>query len=92
MTGTAYPTKQGYFQVNATNLTATSFRFYVGTSSYANTYVNGGLVYKQDGTQLNVSTFTYDYTTGFAEVTTTTNHGLIAGDTAQISGMNITCS
>ena len=92
LTGTAYPTKQGYFQVNATNLTATSFRFYVGTSSYANTYVNGGLVYKQDGTQLNVSTFTYDYTTGFAEVTTTTNHGLIAGDTAQISGMNITCS
>ena len=33
LTGTAYPTKQGYFQVNATNLTATSFRFYVGTSS-----------------------------------------------------------
>ena len=80
LTGTAYPTKQGYFQVNASNLTGTGFRFYIGTSSYANAYVNGGLVTKSDGTQLNVSTFSYDYTTGFADVTTTTTHGLSAGN------------
>ena len=92
LTGTAYPTKQGYFQVNASNLTGTGFRFYIGTSSYANAYVNGGLVTKSDGTQLNVSTFSYDYTTGFADVTTTTTHGLSAGNTVQLTGINVSCT
>ncbi len=92
LTGTAYPTQQGYFQVNANNLTADTFRFYAGTSSFANTYVNGGLVTKADGTQLNVSNFLYDYTTGFADVTTTTPHGLSVGNTVQLTGIIVSCT
>ena len=87
-----YPTKQGYFQATATNFTANSFQFYIGTSSYANSYVNGGVVQKADGTDLVVNNFTYDYTTGIATITTTTTHGLSINDTVQVSGINVSCT
>ncbi|MBR20674.1 MAG: hypothetical protein CMA64_11130 [Euryarchaeota archaeon] len=87
-----YPSKQGYFQATATNFGTSDFTFYIGTSSYANTYVNGGIVQKSDGTDLNVSNFTYNNTTGIATVTTTVTHGLTIGDTVQLTGINVTCS
>ena len=87
-----YPTKQGYFQATATNFTANSFQFYIGTSSYANSYVNGGVVQKADGTDLVVNNFTYDYTTGIATITTTTTHGLSINDTVQVSDINVSCT
>ena len=92
LTNTAYPTKQGYFQADNLNLSATGLQFYIGTSAQTNTYVNGGLLTKADGTSLSISTFTYDNNTGFASLTTTVNHGLIAGDTFFLSGINISCS
>ena len=92
LTGEAYPTKQRYFQVDNDQLTATGFQFYVGTSSHVHTYLNGGLVIKSDGTQLNVSTFQYNNNDGFAQLTTTTGHGLSAGDTVLLSGLNIECT
>ena len=87
-----YPTKQGYFQATATNFQPNSFQFYIGTSSYANSYVNGGTVTKSDGTVLNVSNFTYDYTTGIATVTTTTTHGLSINDTVYLKDINVSCT
>mgnify|MGYP001417431783 CR=1 FL=1 len=87
-----YPTKQGYFQATATNFQPTSFQFYIGTSSFANTYVNGGTVTKSDGTVLNVSNFTYDYTTGIAVCTTTVAHGLSINDTVFLKDINIECT
>ncbi len=87
-----YPTKQGRFQVDNDQLTATGLQFYIGTSSFANTYVNGGTLTKADGTILNVSTFTYDYTNGFAQLVTTTNHGLVAGDTFLLKDVNVSCT
>ena len=90
--GEAYPTKQRYFQVDNDQLTATGLQFYVGTSSHVHTYLNGGLVIKSDGTQLNVSTFQYNNNDGFAQLTTTTPHGLLAGDTLLLTGLNIECT
>ena len=96
LTNTAYPTKQGYFQVddagNNANFTTTSFMFYIGTSAQTNTYVNGGILTKSDGTQLNVSTFSYDNATGFASITLTQAHGLSMGDTFFLEDLNISCS
>ena len=88
LTNTAYTPKQGTFVVDANNLSATSFEFYIGSSSKVHTYVNGGLV---NGI-LNVSNFTYDNVTGIATLVTTTNHGFSAGDVVSISGINISCT
>jgi len=88
LTNTAYTPKQGTFVVDANNLTAVSFEFYIGSSSKVHTYVNGGLV----NGNLNVSNFTYDNVTGIATLTTTTNHGFSAGDVVSISGINISCT
>ena len=87
-----YASKQGTFVVDDTNLTANSFQFYIGRSSYANVYVNGGTVTKSDNTVLAVSTFAYDETTGIANITTVTNHGLSATDVVTLAGINVTCT
>ena len=87
-----YPSKQGKFIVDDQNLTANSFQFYIGRSSYANTYVNGGTVTKSDNTVLAVSNFTYDYLTGVATITTVTNHGLSATNEVTLSGINVSCT
>ena len=92
LVNTAYSSKQGTFVVDDQNLTATRFRFYIGRSSYANTYVNGGTVTKSDNTQLLVSNFTYDENTGFAEITTTVNHGLSAEDVVTLANINVSCT
>ena len=88
LTNTAYTPKQGTFIVSASNLTANSFEFYIGSSSYAHTYINGGLV----NSNLNVSAFTYNNDTGIASITVTTNHALSAGDVVTITGLNLSCS
>jgi len=87
-----YTSKQGTFVVDDNSLTATRFQFYIGRSSYANTYVNGGTVTKPDNTQILVSNFTYNYLTGVAEVTTTVNHGLSVGDVVTLAGINVSCT
>ena len=92
LSNSAYASKQGTFVVDDNNLSANSFEFYIGRSSYANTYVNGGTVTKSDNTVLAVSNFTYDENTGIASITTVTNHGLSATNVVTISGINVSCT
>jgi len=80
------------FIIQTANLTATTFQVYVGKSSIVHTYVSGGTVTKADGTVLNVQDFDYDNLTGQAEVTTTANHGLVAGDIVDIEEVLVTCT
>ena len=87
-----YTSKQGKFIVDDQNLSANSFQFYIGRSSYANTYVNGGTVTKSDNTVLAVSNFTYDHLTGIASITTVTNHGLSATNEVTLAGINVSCT
>ena len=92
LSNSAYSSKQGKFIVDDQNLSANSFEFYIGRSSYANVYVNGGTVTKADNTVLAVSTFTYNEATGIASITTVTNHGLSATDVVTLAGINVTCT
>ena len=92
LSNSAYTSKQGTFVVDDQNLTANAFQFYIGRSSYAQSYVNGGTVTKSDNTVLAVSTFAYSESTGIATLTTTTNHGLSATNVVTIAGINVTCT
>ena len=92
LTNTSYTSKQGKFVVDDANLTSNSFQFYIGRSSYENTYVNGGTVTKADNTQLLVSNFTYNEANGIATIVTVTNHGLSATDVVTLAGINVTCT
>ena len=92
LSNTAYSSKQGTFVVDDQNLTANSFQFYIGRSSYANVYVNGGTVTKSDATVLPVSTFAYNEATGIASITTVGNHGLSATNVVTLAGINVTCT
>ena len=88
LTNTAYSSKQDKFIVDNDNLTATQFRIYIGAGRGTITYNNGGTI---NGTIL-VSTFSYDNTSGFATITTTTAHGVVATDEVTLAGLNVTIS
>ena len=92
LSNTAYSSKQGTFVVDDQNLTANSFQFYIGRSSYANVYVSGGTVTKSDATVLGVNNFVYNEATGIATITTTTNHGLSATNVVTISSITVSCT
>ena len=79
------------FVVDATSLTTTQFRVYVGKTDLAHTYVSGGTVTKSDGTVLAITGFTYNNSTGYAVITTAT-HGLSAGDLVDIENIIVTCT
>ena len=72
------------FRVRVDNITNDDFEIYVGTSDTAHTYVNGGTVTKADGTELNISNFVYNESTGVATVTTSSNHGLLGGEVVDV--------
>jgi len=78
------------FLVRNNNLTNDDFEIYVGTSSFVFTYVEGGTVTKSDTTQLSITNFVYDETTGVATVTTASDHGLEAGDEVDITNLTLT--
>jgi hypothetical protein len=78
------------FVVDETSLTSTDFRIYVGKHTLAHTYVSGGIVTKANGTELAVSNFVYNNSTGYAVVTTAT-HGLVAGDIVNITDITVSC-
>ena len=78
------------FVVDETSLTLTDFRIYVGKHTLAHTYVSGGIVTKASGTELAVSNFVYNNSTGYAVVTTAT-HGLAAGDIVNITAIIVSC-
>jgi len=77
------------FVVSDDNITATAFEIYVGTETYARTYVKGGKVTKSDGTVLTVSNFVWNNSTGIATVTTSANHNLEAGDVVDITEIQV---
>ena len=79
------------FVVDATSLTTTDFRVYVGKNDIVHTYVSGGTVTKSDGTELAVTGFVYNEATGYAVVTTAT-HGLAAGDVVTIENITVSCT
>jgi len=78
------------FVVDATSLTSTDFRIYVGKHTLAHTYVSGGVVTKSDSSTLAISNFVYNESTGYAVVTTAT-HGLAAGDIVNITNITVSC-
>jgi hypothetical protein len=79
------------FVVSDNNITNDDFEIYVGKGPLAHTYVSGGTVTRADGTVLSVSNFVYNESTGIATVTTTTNHGLEAGDIVDIENITVSC-
>jgi hypothetical protein len=78
------------FVVDSTSLTSTEFRVYVGKTDLAHTYVSGGKVTKSNGTELDITNFVYNESTGYAVVTTAT-HGLAAGDIVDITNITVSC-
>ena len=79
------------FVVLASNLTNDDFEIYVGKNPLAHTYVSGGKVTKPNDTELVVTNFVYNHTTGYATVTTSVNHGLEAGDIVDIENITVSC-
>jgi len=92
LANSAYTSKQTTFVVDSNNLAATVFEFYIGRSSRANVYISGGTVTKADASVLAVSGFTYNEATGIASITTTTNHGLSAGNVVTLAAINVNCT
>jgi len=80
------------FIVNETGLTNDDFVIYVGKNDIVHTYVEGGVVTKSDDTTLNVSNFVYNNTTGYATVTTSSDHNLEAGDEVDIQNITVECT
>ena len=80
------------FVVSATTLTNDDFVIYVGKHTLAHTYVSGGIVTLADATTKTVSNFVYNEATGFATVTTSTDHGLAAGDIVNITDITVSCA
>ena len=80
------------FTVETTSLTSTDFQVYVGKNDITHTYVSGGTVTLADDTTRAVSNFVYNESTGFAVVTTSTAHGLEAGDIVNITGIVVSCT
>ena len=75
----------------ATVPSSTTFTVALGTSTYAHTYVNGGVVTKADGTDLDVTNGVYVHGTGVITITTVT-HGLSVGNKVRVKGLNYTCA
>ena len=65
---------------NNANFT-TTFMFYIGTSAQTNNHVNGGILTKSDGTQLNVSTYQVMTMQQDLSDALTQAHGSSMGDT-----------
>jgi len=77
------------FIVREDNLTNDDFEIYIGPSSFAFTYVEGGTVTKSDTSQISISNFVYDESTGVATITTSVDHDLEAGDEIDISNISL---
>jgi len=80
------------FVVRLNGLTNDDFIVYVGKNDIAHTYVSGGVVTKADDTDVNITNFVYNESTGYATVTTSTDHGLEAGDVVDITNITVSCT
>ena len=84
-------TQSKRFAVETTNLTTNTFQVAVGTNPYAHTYVSGGTV-TFGGVAYTISGFNYNHTTGKGIITTTTAHGLGAGDVVVLDAITFECT
>ena len=80
------------FTVENSGLTNDDFEIYVGKHDLVHTYVSGGSVRKNNGTELVITNFVYNNITGFATITTSTNHDLEAGDIIDIEDITVSCT
>jgi len=70
-----------------------TFKVNVGITDQAHTYVSGGTVDFSDSTApLNVSSATYDETTGILEITTDAPHDSYVGHTVFVSNLAFSCN
>ena len=85
--------KKEFFPVYDVNATAKTFKFFLGTSSIANTYISGGTV-RFNNTNYTITNFVYDHiVTGEATITTSTAiAGLVDDNTVKLSGILVSCS
>jgi len=75
------------FVIRSSNLTNDDFEIYVGKNDITHTYVSNGTVTKSDDSTLSITNFVYNNSTGYATVTTSTDHGLEAGDIVDITNV-----
>ena len=82
--------KREYFPVYGIN--GVEFKIYLGTSTFAHTYVSGGTV-RFDSTDYNITGFTYDnIVTGEATITTSIPVAALADDSiVKLSGIVVSC-
>ena len=66
-------TYQGKFAVLSDGYSANTFTIFTGANNYVHTYVSGGTV-TVGGTTVNVSTATYNNSSGIVTVTTSSPH------------------
>jgi len=71
---------------------STNFTINVGTTGKEHIYKRGGLVTNAAYGELVISNAPYDNATGVITLTTTTNHGLSAGDVIKLSGLHYSCT
>ena len=83
-------TQSKRFAVETDNLTTNTFQVPVGANPYAHTYISGGTV-SFGGNTFNISGFNYDHVTGKGIITTTTGHGLGAGDVVVLDNILFEC-
>ena len=82
--------KREYFPVY--NVSGVQFKIYLGTSTFAHTYVSGGTV-RFNSTDYNITGFTYDnIVTGEATITTSIPVASLADDSiVKLSGIVVSC-
>ena len=84
-------TYQGKFAVLSDGYTANTFTIFTGANNYVHTYVSGGTV-TVGGTTVNVSTATYNNSSGIVTVTTSSPHGAVVGDIVTVANITWSCS
>ena len=82
---------QGKFAVRTEGLSANTLTIFAGANSYVHTYVSGGTV-TFGGNTINITTATYNNTSGMVTVTTATPHGAVAGDIVEVANITWSCS
>ena len=70
---------------------ATSFTINLGTSAFAHTYNDGGVVTLADYTTRTITDAPYNNSTGVITITVSASHGLSVSDTVKLSGLKYSC-
>ena len=82
---------QAKFAVRSEGLSSNTLTIFTGPNEYVHTYVSGGTV-TAGGNTVNITSATYDNTSGMVSITTATPHGASAGDIVQVLNITWSCS